>query len=88
MPLAEALAAFEHGMREAEEALPAWRTSEVEDAWQLCASAVREASSRSEALRLGRPPDGYEQLYATLGDLMESLEAFAVALERFQVLGA
>jgi hypothetical protein len=88
MPLAEALAAFEGGLREAEEALPGWRNSEVEEGWQLCASALREASRRAEALRLGNPPNGYEQLYATLGDLMEPLDAFAVAMERFQALGA
>ena len=88
MPLAQALAAFEEGLREAGEALPGWRTSEVEEGWQLCASALLEASRRAEALRLGHPPDGYEQLYATLADLMEPLEVFAVALERFQALGA
>jgi hypothetical protein len=88
MPLADALAAFEEGLREADEELTGWRTSEVEEAWQLCASALREAARRAEVLRLGRPPDGYEQLYATLAELMEPLEAFAVALEGFQALGA
>jgi hypothetical protein len=88
MPLPEALAAFEEGLREADEVLTDWRTSEVEEAWELCASALREAARRAEVLRLGQPPDGYEELYATLAELMEPLEAFAVALERFQALGA
>jgi hypothetical protein len=82
--LAEALAAFETGLREAERLMPGWRMSWTEESWQMCRSALQESLASAEALRLGTPPEGYEQLYATLGDLMEPLDAFALALERLR----
>jgi hypothetical protein len=88
VPLAEALAGFETYLREAQQAMPAWRTSVVNGAWQLCRDALEESSRRADALRLGEAPDGYEHLYIVLGDLMEPLEAFAVAASRFRELGA
>ena len=87
-PLAEALAGFEEGLREAEGEMPQWRVLEVEDAWLLCLEALEESGRRAARLRLGDVPDGYEQLYGSLGDLMEPLEAFARALARFRELGA
>ncbi len=88
VPLADALVGFEAALREAHQAMPDWRTAEVEEAWQRCATGMDEASGRAEALRLGEAPSGYEQLYTVLADLMEPLEAFAVALDRFRRLGA
>ena len=88
VPLAQALAEFELGLAEVARVMPAWRTTEVEDVWLGCSAALREASRRGEALRLGEPPEAYEQLYGVLGDLMEPLEAFAFALDRFRDLGA
>jgi hypothetical protein len=88
VPLAQALASFEEGLREAGQAMPSWRISEVEAAWVRCAAAVEEASRRAEVLRLGEVPSGYDQLYTVLSDLMEPLDAFAIALSRFHDLGA
>jgi hypothetical protein len=87
IPLAEALARFEGGLKEAGQAVSAWRTAGAEEAWQLCAAALQESSRRAEALRLGEAPTGYDQLYTVLADLMEPLEAFAFALSRFHELG-
>jgi hypothetical protein len=88
VPLAQALAEFEWGLREAGRALPSWRTAEVDEEWRACQAALRESSRRAEALRLGEVPQGYEHLYTVLQDLMEPLEAFAAASDRFSELRA
>jgi hypothetical protein len=88
VPLAEGLAGFEMSLREADGAMPAWRIPEVDEAWQPCKAALYESLRRAEALRLGEVPAGYEQLYTVLGDLMEPLDAFATAADRFRELGA
>jgi hypothetical protein len=88
VPLAQALAEFEWGLAEAGRAMNSWRTAQVEEEWQACSAALREAAGRAEALRLGQIPQGYEQLYTVLQDLMEPLEAFAAASDRFRGLGA
>jgi hypothetical protein len=88
VPIAQALAEFESGLVKAGPAMSSWRAGEVEDVWRDCSEALREASRRAEALRLGEPPEAYEQLYGVLGDLMEPLEAFGAALARFRDLGA
>jgi hypothetical protein len=87
-PLAEALAGFEEGLRGATGHMPQWRVPEVEEVWLLCVEALEESDRRAARLRLGDVPDGYEQLYGSLSDLMEPLEAFARALGRFRELGA
>ena len=87
-PLAEALASFEDGLHQAGAVMASWRISQVEGVWNRCQAALRESLQRAEALRLGEAPSGYEQLYTVLSDLMEPLEAFASALERFRDLGA
>jgi len=86
-PLAEAMAAFDQGLREAEAEMPGWRQPEVEDVWSRCQAAVREAAAKAERFRLADPPEGYEALYGELADLMEPLDAFGAALERFRELG-
>lgn len=67
-PLAEALLAFEEGLREAASApeLPAeWR------------AALRDALDRAERLRLEAPPLDYEGLVTVLADLLAPLDALA-----------
>lgn len=87
IPLAEALAAFEQGLRDASASMPAWRRPEVAEVWTACQEGLQEAGGRAECLRLGDAPDGYEQLYGELGDLMEPLDSFIRAVERFRELG-
>lgn len=87
LPLAEALSGFERGLAGAAGGMASWRLAEVEEAWRACRAGLDEASARAERLRLGDAPDGYEQLYGTLADLMEPLEAFSVAVGRFRALG-
>lgn len=86
-PLASALAAFESSLTRASESMPPWRIPEVEDGWSSCMNALEESSRRAERLRLEENPEGYEQLYGLLSDLMTPLEAFGAALECFRELG-
>jgi exonuclease VII small subunit len=87
VPLAEALAAFEQGLRDASASMPSWRRPEVENVWRACGQGLEEASRGAEGFRMAEMPKGYEQLYGELADLMEPLDAFAAALERFRDLG-
>jgi hypothetical protein len=64
-----------------------WRDQSVSSEWDACGRALEEAGRRAERLRLGAEPGGYEQLYGALSDLLEPLEAFARARQRFQELG-
>ena len=85
--LAEALAGFHDGLDRARRGMPAWRRPEVEAEWSGCRDALDEATARSDALRMGETPQGYEQVYGALADIMEPLEAFADAARRFRALG-
>jgi len=86
-PLAEALAAFDECLGEARGSMPSWRRPGLDEVWGACRRGLEEAMRRAERFRLGDTPEGYEQLYGELADLMEPLDAFAVALDRFHELG-
>jgi hypothetical protein len=87
IPLAEALSAFEEGLREATSTMADWRLAELEGVWSTCSTGLDESLRRAERLRLGEAPDGYEQLYGGLADLMDPLDAFAAGLRGFRALG-
>jgi hypothetical protein len=74
-PMADALSAFEDGLRRAADGLARWTPSEVE-LRQACRAAVEEALRRAERVRLDAPPLDYESLVEVLGDLMTPLEVF------------
>ena len=88
VPAAEALWSFEARIEEARKRMPGWRTARTEDFWLLCLSALEQSAGAAEELRLGATPEGYEELYARLADLIEPLEAFGDAARRFRELGA
>jgi hypothetical protein len=79
-PLADALMAFEDGLRDAGRSMDGWRTPETEGAWVACRDALGEARSAAERLRLEAPSLDYESLVAVLGDLMDPLDAFDDAI--------
>lgn len=85
--LAEALWGFGTGIQEARDQMAGWRTAETEEVWQSCLSALDQSARSAEELRLGVPPEGYEELYARLAELMAPLEAFGDAARRFRQLG-
>ncbi len=86
VPVAEALWAFEAGIEDARTRMANWRTAETEEVWLTCLSALEESARSAEELRLGTPPEGYEELYARLARLLEPLDAFGDAVRRFREL--
>jgi hypothetical protein len=86
-PLAEALLAFEDGLRQADVRMDAWRLPELDDAWLACRDALAAALDRAERLRLEAPALDYEGLVAVLGDLLAPLEAFGDAEARISASG-
>jgi hypothetical protein len=86
-PLAEALWAFESGLREVEERMPAWRSPEVETEWLAAEGGRAEALALAERLRTSDvEPQGFEELIGVVGDLLAPLEAFEAAAARFREL--
>jgi hypothetical protein len=85
--LAEALMGFQSGLDVARDRMAGWQDQSVTSEWDACRGALEEAERRAERLRLGAEPEGYEQLYRALGDILEPLDAFGRAYERFQELG-
>lgn len=73
--LAEALAGFEESLAEAAGSLGRWDDARA----PALLAAVDDALGRAEKLRLDAPSLDYEGLVTVLGDLMDPLEAFAVA---------
>lgn len=86
-PLAEALFGFEVSLSEAAARMEDWRTEELEAEWRACDEGLRESLRLAQRLRLEvEPPEGFEPLIATLGDLMAPLAGFESAEDRFRSL--
>jgi hypothetical protein len=69
--------------------MDAWRAPEVEDAWIRASRGLDRATALADRVRLeGREPAGFEELIALVGDLLEPLDAFSSASERFRELRA
>ncbi len=83
VPLAEAVAAFESALADADASMVAWQDQGPE-VGERCRRAIGESRRLAERLRLEEPPDGYERLYVVLGDIMDPLDAFAEALGRLR----
>jgi hypothetical protein len=76
--LAEALTAFEDGLRRAIDELDGWRTDD-DEIRRSCRSGIEESLTRAERLRLEAPALDYEALVTVVGDLIAPLEVFARA---------
>jgi hypothetical protein len=74
-PVAEAVAAFEDGLRDAGARLDAWPTDRV-DVRRWCREAIDGSLARAERLRLDAPTLDYEGLVTVLGDLIAPLDVF------------
>jgi len=86
-PLAEALWAFESGLRGVGERMGAWRALEVETEWVAAESGLADSLERAERLRTRDvEPGGFEELIGVVGDLLAPLEAFEAAAARFREL--
>jgi formylglycine-generating enzyme required for sulfatase activity len=86
-PLHDAMAEYRAGIERAGRGMAGWRRPEVEDEWQACAAGLQTAEARATAL-LGREeePEGFEALLGTVQGLIEPLDPFVAAAERFRSL--
>jgi hypothetical protein len=73
-PIAEALASFEEYLRAARGSLER-RPPAAEAEGRALTVAIDESLRRAEALRLDASPEGYEELYALLGEILDPLDA-------------
>ncbi len=86
-PLPDALAEFEERLAAARAAMPAWRRPEMDPEWTACANGIDEALGRARRLREDAPDlGGFEGLIWTVENLLDPLEPFEAAAERFRSL--
>jgi hypothetical protein len=86
-PLNDALAEFRAGVDRASALMAAWRRPELETEWHACATGLEVAGDRATAL-VGHEEDpaGFEGLLGIVQDLIEPLDPFVSAAERFRAL--
>lgn len=86
-PLRDALVEYRAGVERAGRGMAGWRRPEVEDEWRACAAGLRAAEAKAAAL-LGHEdePEGFEALLGIVQSLIEPLDPFVAAAERFRSL--
>jgi hypothetical protein len=86
-PLAEGILELEDRLTNAQTLMPAWRHPVLEQEWRACDEGIRESLDRARRLRED-PPElaGFEGLIWAVDQLLEPLEAFEAAAERFRTL--
>ena len=85
-PLLDALGAYDEHLAAAASLMPAWRRPEVEEVWTACEAALATGARRSAAVRGATEPEGFEALLGVVSSLIDALEPFADAEERFRRL--
>lgn len=86
-PLPDALAEFESRLERARELMPGWRRTETESVWTVCEAGIAEALARARRLREDAPEiGGFESLIWAVETLLDPLEPFREAAERFRSL--
>jgi hypothetical protein len=88
-PLHHAVGEFEERLARAERLMPAWRRDELGAEWQRCDEGLRESLRLASVVR-ERPPEleGFESLLGLVEQLLDPLDPFALAEERFRRLRA
>jgi len=86
-PLNDALTEYRAGIDRARAGMDGWRRPEVEPEWTACAAGLTLAVDRAQALA-GHEADleGFEGLLWTVQGLIEALDPFVAAAERFRNL--
>ena len=86
-PLPDALAEFEDRLARARDAMSGWRRPETEPEWAACAAGIEESANRAARLREDAPDlRGFEGLISAVESLLDPLEPFHAAAERFRSL--
>jgi hypothetical protein len=86
-PLAEAILELDERLAAAQELMPAWRHPDLADEWLACDTGIRESLARARRLREDPPQlGGFEGLIWAVDQLLQPLEAFEAAAERFRTL--
>ena len=64
--------------------MPGWRCPELDAEWRACAEGLAEGIDRAtRLLAMDEDPAGFEGLLGTVEQLMDPLDPFASAEERF-----
>jgi hypothetical protein len=86
-PLRDAVSEYRQRLLRATAAMAGWRCPEVDDEWLACSAGLALALDRaSRLLALETDPEGFEALLGTVEQLLDPLEPFAAAEERFRAL--
>jgi hypothetical protein len=86
-PLDDALEEFVARLSRARDAMPAWRRPELEDEWSACRDGLTIALERAtELLDDGNEAGGFGSLVGLVEGLLDPLEPFAHAEDRFASL--
>ncbi len=87
IPLAEGIHELERRLAAARELMPLWRHASLEDEWRACDEGILESQDRARRLRED-PPElaGFEGLIWAVDRLLEPLEVFEAAADRFRTL--
>ena len=86
-PLNDAVGEYRTRLMRATSMMAAWRRPELEDVWRACTDGLAHGSERAtRLLERETDPPGFEALLGTVEQLMDPLDPFAAAEERFRSL--
>ena len=86
-PLRDAVGGYRTRMIRATELMSAWRCDDLEIEWRACEQGLRDALERADRVMAApEGPAGFEALLGTVERLMDALDPFVAAAERFSQL--
>ncbi len=86
-PLNDAVAEYAERLGRARTSMPAWRCPEVETEWVACDGGLILGLDRAgRVLDTDEDPAGFEGLLGTVEQLLDPLDPFVAAAERFRKL--
>lgn len=86
-PLNDAVGEYRDRLERASTLMPMWRCEPLEPLWRACEEGIVLALDRAaRLLALDRDPDGFGGLLGTVEQLLDPLDPFAAAAERFRSL--
>jgi hypothetical protein len=86
-PLRDAVGEFRDRLVRAQGVMAGWRCPEVESQWDACVGGLQKGIDRADRL-LASPqdPTGFAGLLGTVEQLLDPLDPFIAAAERFRTL--